>query len=37
MVPENIHTIPQAVSWNSEGEGISLTRILKAWAGGNAV
>ena len=21
MIPENIHTIPQAASWNSEGEG----------------
>lgn len=21
MIPENIHTIPQAVSWNSKGEG----------------
>ena len=21
VIPENIHTIPQAASWNSEGEG----------------
>ena len=21
MIPENIHTIPRAASWNSEGEG----------------
>ena len=30
MIPENIHTIPQAAFWNSKGGG-SWTGILKAW------
>ena len=32
MIPENIHTIPWAASWNSEGEGgVSWSGIPKAW------
>ena len=31
VIPENIHTLPQAAAWNSEGEGVSWTGILKAW------
>jgi len=33
VIPENIHTIPLAASWNYEGEGVSWTGILKAWKG----
>ena len=37
VIPENIHTIPRAVSWNSEGEGgVSWTGIPKTW-GDNTV
>ena len=31
VIPENIHTLPWAASWNSKGEGIFWTGILKAW------
>jgi len=46
VIPENIHTIPQAASWNSEGEGgflglefrrrreVTQFGIPKAWGGG---
>ena len=46
MIPENIHTIPRAASWNSEGEGgflglefrrrggVTQFGIPKAWGGG---
>ena len=46
MIPENIHTIPRAASWNSEGEGgflglefrrrggVTQFGIPKAWEGG---
>ena len=45
VIPENIHTIPQAASWNSEGEGgflglefrrrggVTQFGIPKAWGG----
>ena len=45
MIPENIHTIPRAASWNSEGEGgflglefrrcggVTQFGIPKAWGG----
>ena len=37
MIPENIHTIPRAASWNSEGEGgVSWSGIPKEWRGGGA-
>ena len=34
VIQENIHTLPQAASWNSEGKGVSWTEILKYWGGG---
>ena len=49
MIPENIHTIPRAASWNSEGEGgflglefrrrggVMQFGIPKAWGGGGGV
>ena len=45
VIPENIHTIPRAASWNSEGEGgflglefrrrggVTQFGIPKAWGG----
>ena len=45
MIPENVHTIPGAASWNSKGEGrflglefqrhgvVTQFRIPKAWEG----
>ena len=38
MIPENIHTIPRAASWNSEGEGGFLgVEFRRRGGGGNAV
>ena len=37
MIPENIHTIPRAASWNSEGEGGFLGLEFRRRWGGNAV
>ena len=42
VIPENIHTIPQAASWNSEdvgggGGGIMQFGIPKAWGGVSAL
>ena len=31
VIPENVCTLPQVVSWNSEEEGDFWTEILKAW------
>ena len=36
VIPENIHTIPRAASWNSEGEGGFLEWNSEG-VGGNAV
>lgn len=36
VIPENIHTIPQVASWNSEGVGSFLDRNSEC-IGGNAV
>ena len=49
VIPENIHTIPRAASWNSEGEGgflglefrrrggVTQFGIPKAWGGVSAL
>ena len=37
MIPENIHTIPRAASWNSEGDGGFLALEFRRRGGGNAV
>ena len=49
VIPENIHTIPRAASWNSEGEGgflglefrrrggVTHFGIPKAWGGVSAL
>jgi len=35
VIPENIHTIPQAASWNSEGEGRFLGLEFQRHGGSN--
>ena len=37
MIPENIHTIPRAASWNSEGEGGFLGLEFRRRGGGGGV
>ena len=39
VIPENIHTIPRAASWNSEGEGgfLGVEFRRRGGGGGNAV
>ena len=37
MIPENIHTIPRAASWNSEGEGNGLEFQRHGGGGGGGV
>ena len=34
MIPENIHTLPQAASWNSVGEGGFLDLNSEGMGGG---
>ena len=34
VIPENIHTIPRAASWNSEGEGGFLALEFRRRGGG---